>query len=519
MSNGVGPSPPESSGSWQYNWDDVPMVTSLIDWPLPDARGTAIVVNPTKSWWSYMFCAETAVRLVEDGWQVHWLDCSDASHIDDSVFHVNPQDKPIRWKYKDPALSVRHILARRGVVIETVIGTKSAPTKPYPQIGSRAELLSTTLDGVPVGAIVAASISGQSFTRYFDPTQYRHEISLQFTNLMSIADVLSTTLTRLRPDLVATTNDRLAPAALALSLARRKGIGTLVSYWGCDSSRFMAYRSSLYSQDDWRRHIEGADSHDCNSALEEPLEEVINASNRNVYAERMRPGLVPAKVAARRIVVFTNTPWEYSGVLDSETHGESDQIALVGNFLSAIADSAVSDVEVVIRHHPLNPDIGDRSEWEAWNAIRGIFPMREIPSEDPVDSYELAATADLCVVWRSSIGMELMLSGRPVVALDDVYWLPRDSPYIVRDSDSIRAAVEKPPTPPGKDFFRPLALFQQGWGVPFRHTSGHGFDVELCGERIFRRRLMFRLMRKVRRPTYSLFRGCGDLLTRRRTSN
>lgn len=468
----------------------------LVDWPSGGRGSVALVVNPTRAWWNYLHTAESALRLKECGWTVFWFDCSLVRGFKEDLYQVNEQDKWPKLRFRDPALVVENILASSGIrTIRSDYEVHDVLFN-FDGIDTLWDLNNIYYENVPVGGIVAASISGQYFTRYFSVQKHKLEIDQQLSGLRVLTKALNREMLALKPDLVVTTNDRIAPAATALSLARSNRINTLVAYWGAAAESFMVYRNSLYSQSDWRRHVESVDEGWLGPVSDSQLVESVNRATRLSFSMSRKSANIHAKGRKKRIVVYTSTPWEYSAALELETGIATDQIDLVRRFLSVIFKAEPENLEVIIRHHPASATLGDRSEWAAWEVIRQKFDVMELGPFDQTDSYELARSADLCVVWRSTIGPELMLRGCPVIALDDVYWLEADSPFIVRDEAAMRWVVENPPTPPPKSTFLKLMAFQTGWGVPLKMTSGHGFDVKINGERVFQRRLAFATMRR-----------------------
>lgn len=436
---------------------------------------------------------------MECGWTVCWLDCSLVKGFKEDIYQVNRQDKWPKWRFMDPAVTIEGILASKGVRILRSDYEGRQPPFNLDGVNTLAALNSIYFQHVPVGGIVAASISGQYFRRYINIQEHKHEIDQQLIGLQVLIEALEHEVSELKPNLVVTTNDRIAPAAVALSLARREDIETLVAYWGSGPGRYMVYRNSLYSQSDWRRHVASVEEERLGPVSDVQLVESVNKTIRETFSTGQQSGHVPTKGRKRRIVIYTSTPWEYSAALEHEMGIATDQIDLVQKFLSTIFEDDPSDLQVIIRHHPANPTLGDRSEWAAWEVIRQKFDVTELGPFDETDSYELARSADLCVVWRSTIGIELMLRGYPVVALDEVYWLEADSPYVVRDVTAMRRALEDPPIPPDRVSFLKFFGFQSGWGVPLMMVSGHGFDLMIDGERVFRRRVVFATLRRFRK--------------------
>jgi hypothetical protein len=465
----------------------------LLDWPSALEGKRVLVVNPTRAWWSYVFTGEAALRFNDSGAKTYWLDIPRFLGNRAERLQVNAADKWRAWAYRDPSRRMTKLMRRWGIT--PIQGVEVGTTPKFSLPSTLSELDALAYEEVAVGAIVRASISGQLFQRYFDAAQHSAEIALQLKIAAELTNAISSLIADLDLDFVATTNDRLLPAAVALATARRDGIKTRVFYWGSDLDSVMVYGTSLYSQDDWRQHVNAAwqlnlgDPATADRA-ERRLADIAMRPAGTLFTEAMTTGLVPPRTRKRRVVLFPNTPWEFSATEGRRDSITADQLQCFEVFLGALRDLGSDDWEVVVRHHPTHPVLGDRSESSAWQKLRETYDLLEFAADSQIDSYELAQTADLCVVWRSSIGVELMTRGIPTICLDETFWLPSDSPYVCRDQTAITASLKSIPDPPNAQKFAPYVNFQYGWGVPRQYALGTGPSFHLKGRDVFVRRLL-----------------------------
>lgn len=456
---------------------------------MPSER--VLIVNPTRAWWSYVFTSEAALRLASRGSEVGWLDIPAVIGVQAELLHVNAADRWRRWAYRDPAKRIATLMVRHGIRPLSTVKPSCRYAIPVPS--TRRELDEVAFQGVDIGSIVGASISGQLFQRYFDISEHQAIVGLQLELAARLTELIGDVMEKFDPSVVVTTNDRVLPAAVALGVARRDGRRTSVYYWGSDLDSVMSYPTSLYSQDDWREQAESAwqRAHADPQTLERAEARLRTIGSRpanSTFTSKMQGGLVPPRSKRRRMVIFPNTPWEYSATEGRERSQATDQLKMFSMLLEVLRDIDSDSWEVLVRHHPAHPDFGDRSEADAWDNLRDIYELQEFEATSAVDSYELAHSADLCVVWRSTIGVELLARGIPTVCLDETYWLPKNSPLIVRSRQDVVSFLQSPPQPPHPGVLLPYLNFQFGWGEPRKYAIGTGPEFRLAGDQVFRRR-------------------------------
>lgn len=461
------------------------------DWPDDLLGKSVLVVNPLRASWSLAILAEVALRARRDGANVYWLDLPlTVTRAEAESCQLNDQDRWRPWLRPDPLRKMREVLSRSGVTILASDRYESVRTCDVPM--TLPELDAYEYRGYQLGWAVHASISGQFFRHQvpMHSRRFRRRVKHQINTGQTWVHVLEKACEQGKPDFLFTTNDRCLGASLALQVGRGLGVDSRVVYWGSTPHKIMVYGASLHSRQDRARHVQKlwSSAQSDVSATTRALEalEVQRAGSNDVgeldFRRGMRPGLVPARSRPKRISVFLSTPWEFSGVLNSDKKNADSQHAAV---LQLIESLDADEWEVVVRHHPAHPYFGDRSEKSAWgNALRRPNVL-EVDGDSPMDSLELAKSSDISAVYISSIGITLIAMGLKVLVLGPAFWCRPDWHIEFSDLQHEEKALEHsiPVVPPEE--LAPVLHYLGCFGDPFQYVAGNGSHIAIAGDSIF----------------------------------
>lgn len=457
-------------------------------WPESRAPLKALVVNPLGNWWSYALTIEAALRLTEDGHEVHYLD---AAPRQSGELEVNAGDRRSAWRYRQPRAHIASLLRRRGVHWVDIAQTNNRRMASWFP-ASLDDLRRWRVDGKPSGRIVAAALSGVLQQREFDPHDHEQLVEQHIAAYESGSALMETCMRVMAPDLVVTTNDRLLNAATALSEAREQGIDTLVIYWGNTDTKCVTYQHSLYSAADWRSHIRGAWNAPASSRRHLKLanDTLRAAGDQGLPATAdFRSSMVVTDMPKlpndkKVLAFFPTTPWEYSGLVTRPLGYFEDQVEAVEALLKELDPD---EWVLVVRHHP--PRDGHRAKPEPgiWDKVRGHPALIEIHANSGVDSYKLLDASTVVAVWVSTIGAEAIARGKPVVVLGEPYWLNHDWGIAAPTQKDIRVQLETPKIM-RPEVLLPYLCYFHSYGSPFRYISGKGPDLlRVQGDRVFPR--------------------------------
>ena len=162
------------------------------------------------------------------------------------------------------------------------------------------------------------------------------------------------------------------------------------------------------------------------------------------YWKDVRESNVKRIRGGRRAVLFTNLVWD-SAVLRQDVAFPS----IVDWIVAAIEEfrDRPND-ELVIRIHPAETKLSGReSREEMETAVRGrIRQIPEnviiIPSTDPTSSYQLMKEADFGLVYSSTTGMEMVLTGKPVVVSAKTHYRNKGFTIDVNTAEEFKRAID-----------------------------------------------------------------------------
>lgn len=148
--------------------------------------------------------------------------------------------------------------------------------------------------------------------------------------------------------------------------------------------------------------------------------------------------------SGRRAVLFTNLVWD-SAVLRQDVAFPS----IVDWIVAAIEEfrDRPND-ELVIRIHPAETKLSGReSREEMETAVRGRITQIPdnviiIPSADPTSSYQLMREADFGLVYSSTTGMEMVLTGKPVVVAAKTHYRNKGFTIDVNTAEEFKRAID-----------------------------------------------------------------------------
>jgi hypothetical protein len=156
-------------------------------------------------------------------------------------------------------------------------------------------------------------------------------------------------------------------------------------------------------------------------------------------------GKINPKSAGKKAVLFTNLVWD-AAVLRQDIAFPS----IVDWIVKAISEfQKRPDDELIIRVHPAETKLlGRESREEMEAAIRAQFDVLPgnvtiIPSSDSQSSYQLMQEADFGLVYSSTAGLEMALSGKPVIVAAQTHYRGKGFTVDVASPSEFVAAIDQ----------------------------------------------------------------------------
>lgn len=143
----------------------------------------------------------------------------------------------------------------------------------------------------------------------------------------------------------------------------------------------------------------------------------------------------------KTIGIFTNCAWDVAVFPSDVPYTDMDR--WLTETIEALANL---DVQAVVRVHPYEADIWNRTQFGAVDAIKKRFPelpnnLTIIPAESKISSYALAEHLDAAIVFSSKIGLELACRGTPVLVGGPAFYRGHGFTFCPENIDSYQQAA------------------------------------------------------------------------------
>lgn len=228
-----------------------------------------------------------------------------------------------------------------------------------------------------------------------------HRIRLLLWRMLPMITGLERLLTESEPSLVVALSERDVTALTAFQLARRMGLPTLAL-----ESHDMIYGSPLFGRPRADRMALGGRASRQVYLEHGAAEEQLVVTGQPAYDRLVELGRRDAITMKRRL-----TDEEHLAVFFSQPTDVTLPVSLKRRFLEGARElDSLAGWRVLIKPHPREDN---RALTELLEAV-GLEPAALL-TEPGVDLYELIAAADVVVTAFSTVGVEALVMGRPVV--------------------------------------------------------------------------------------------------------
>ena len=378
------------------------------------------------------------------GAQVHYLTCGGGREICDRVNTWEGPPVPCTScsRYVDNALRAH---GRSPIALSDM-----AAAEPWPELDEMSldELRRVEFDGMELGRIVEVPVKWFLLADSLDKDPLGTQTFRAFLRVArSIVGQVESALDLIEPDRVLMLNGLFLFEAIASKSCERRGVPVATYERGFIIDTFLFDGERPAGLSDLSGVWPNWSNQELTSAEEQTLDEYLDdrRHGRRTADEYWRnvsfDGLDRAP-AGSRAVLFTNLVW------DSAVVGQDIAFASIVDWLAATVDvfAARPDDELIIRIHPAEEKLSGRESRErmldALLDVRPVLPanVRVIESANPMSSYVLMEQADAGLVYSSTAGLEMALSGKPVVVAAQTHY--RDKGFTV-DAHSAEAYAQQ----------------------------------------------------------------------------
>lgn len=442
---------------------------------------------------------EICLRRVAEGQRVGFV-FLDVPNIDE-VVAPGTVEESLFWQWI-PRLQRRtrrarvekmeKILRAHGVtVIESPRARRSstpAPSCRHFGIDSIESLREFRFDGAPLGLGITSSLIRHMRTLHPDFEQSRELIDHLLGNSIAAFEMARNVIQRFEPAAVLVYNGRLACSKAIVEAARSAGAEVLYQEVGATHERFYlsnrppqsAVNARAMLRESWANAGSDRESVAASFFTRGRGGEPLRSSE---YSREQIPGRSISRVGRRRIVYFVSSDDEHAAVEEGLEQFLFESQRCAATWLAHWVRDRPA-FELVIRVHPrMRQFLAGELAW--WDSLAG-GNVTTVPADSPVDSYALAASADVVVCYRSSVGVEATYMGKVSMLLGDSLYRGLDCVYEPRtlaELEEMLEDVDLPPKP--RENCLPFGYDRMTNGTPYRFVGPDSSSGEtFLGERL-----------------------------------
>lgn len=236
-----------------------------------------------------------------------------------------------------------------------------------------------------------------------------------------------------RPDVVIIPNGSIQEAGVVYRIARHLRIPTVTYEFGDQRQRIWLGQNSEVMRQETEAMWKARQAHPLSEGQMERLQNLFQARQRAALWEnfaRLWQG-VPAQGGeqARKALGLDNRPVVLlaTNVLgDSLTLGRQVFSKSMSEWISRTVQyfAGRPDIQLVIRVHPGEVLVHGTSMMEVVHQVLHRLPehIRMIGPKDKVNTYDLIEVADLGLVYTTTVGMEMAMTGAPVIVAGQTHY-------------------------------------------------------------------------------------------------
>lgn len=415
-----------------------------------DAAGGPHVVFLTPRNWAYHVQVEALIgqALRARGARVTFITCGGGLEICDRVNTWEGPPMPCR----ECTGYVQHSIDAHGFARVSLLSFGMSPG-PWPDLDAAtlSELRDVADDGLPLGELARIPSAWFRMSARDNEDPLAALTTRRFLrSARSIAGALDAAFTELEPSVVMTLNGTFLFESIAGAIAKRRGID-VVSYERGFIDGTLFFRRGL-----------PASSYD----ISETWDDWAGIALDRAETERL-DGYLADRVAGRRdwiglwrdadlsgpqrphtgklVALFTNLTWD-SAVIGAEVAFADIESWLVAA-VEAFADRP--DDQLVVRIHPAEVRLPGKPTREPLGVfLRERFPnlpanVTLIDADDPRSSYPIMDACDIGLVYTSTTGLELALTGKPVIVAGRTHYRGKGFTTDVDSPEEFASALDK----------------------------------------------------------------------------
>lgn len=313
------------------------------------------------------------------------------------------------------------------------------------------ELFHVEHDGLPLGELISIPVRWFLMRSMLEDDPLAPLTARRFLrSARRIAQGIDATLDQQCPDVVLLLNGLFLFESIASALCARRGIDVVTYERAFLPDTLLFHRSqpeNLYDVSiPWQTAsstpLTGTEDAELDSYL---ADRRVGRRTGDRYWSHARFETPGRTERGRRAVVFTNLTW------DSAVLGQEGGFASIHEWLATVIDAFADrpDDELIVRIHPAEVKLaGKQTREPIGEFVHARYPIlppnvRVVEATDPTSSYPLMEASDVGLVLTSTTGLELVLTGTPVIVAGETHYRGKGFSIDVTSPEDLVTALAK----------------------------------------------------------------------------
>lgn len=310
-----------------------------------------------------------------------------------------------------------------------------------------ADLADVEWNGLPLGRLVDIPVKWFLCAAHVDDDPLIGHVRRSFLrSARRIAAVVDELLEEVNPDVVVLLSGLFLFEAITWEICRTRGLDVITYERAFRKNTLVFSRDRPAGHYDFTAHWTDH-SRPLTSSEQTELDKYIRERRQGVAFDQHWRFITDdngiARSGGQLAVLFTNVTWD-SAVIGRELAFRSIQDWL--NTTIDVFKNRPCD-QLVIRVHPAETRLpGKRARDSLYSYLRSFeLPPNVwvIGPDDPLDSYSLMNAADLGLVYASTTGLEMALTGTPVIVAGETHYRDKGFTIDVRSRNDFVSAIEQ----------------------------------------------------------------------------
>ena len=350
--------------------------------------------------------------------------------------------------------------------------------------GNLEKLKKYKYKNINLGIGVASSLISYYHQSNLDTKKYHEVVVRALTSSAIIYERSLLLISKTKPKIVVTFNNRFASSLPIVLAAKRKKIRILRHERGSNYNKYEIFKKDVHDLSYRSKNIKDYWLKEKNLKIKTKIAKKYFLNRRNGiplgwdmkknFTLKQKSGkIIPKDKNFTRIVFFTASEDEHESTkFQLKNLIWSTQELALKNLIKSL--KILKKFELFIRVHPTHGKRKSYVDQEKWIKFNNNKNINVIPADSSVNSYELLDTADLVVTYGGNIGIEAVFWKKKVMTLRNSIYSGHGIAYEPKNFKNIKSIIKN---------FKKYKIINPNRALPFAYyfmTFGKKFKFFKC---------------------------------------